>query len=277
MLEAKDKLSVEDFIDIQTDQKSKMAEKFTGFFIQKIEEDQITNSTGKEALNILKNWNYELNSESPAASVFEYLYYNIVKGLTADELGEDLYVEFNEKKILIRNLMEGIIKNSHSDWTDNITTEPEENFGDIVTEAFIRTVDQLSYELGRNPADWNWGKLHKITLYHPIGKIKLIPGLFGLNSDTYPVGGSFHTVCPYTYPYMSPREVNNGASHRHIFSLSDWNNSLTVIPAGTSGIPASKYFCDQTELYVNNKYHHDYFSRDMVVESLKYNMIISGK
>ena len=277
MLKAKDKFSVEDFVNIQTDQKSKMAEKFTGIFIQAIKEDQLVDVSDKEAFALLKNWNYKLNKESSAATVFEYLYYYILKELTSDELGEELSDELNKKKILVKNLMEGIMINNYSEWVDNINTERVENFSDIVTEAFLLTIDHLSNEMGKNTTDWNWGEIHEITLYHPIGKLKFIPELFGLNSGTYSVGGSYHTVAPFSYPYMSPEEVNHGASHRHIFSISDWDKSLTVIPTGTSGIPASKYFCDQTPLYINNEYHHDYFSRSLVLNSAKYKMNITGK
>jgi penicillin amidase len=59
--------------------------------------------------------------------------------------------------------------------------------------------------------------------------------------------------------------------------LADWDESLTVIPTGVSGIPSSAHYCDQTELYVKNEYHPDHFSRDLVEKNAKYQMIIKGK
>ncbi|MEI8115356.1 MAG: penicillin acylase family protein, partial [Bacteroidia bacterium] len=88
----------------------------------------------------------------------------------------------------------------------------------------------------------------------------------------FPVGGSFHTVGPYENPLNKNSEVNHGASERHIFNTSDWDLSLTVIPTGTSGIPASDHYCDQTSAYVTNKYHSDYVTRAKVEGASKYRM-----
>ncbi|MDH5386545.1 MAG: penicillin acylase family protein, partial [Candidatus Aminicenantes bacterium] len=93
----------------------------------------------------------------------------------------------------------------------------------------------------------------------------------------YEVGGSFHTVCPYVYLLNEPFEVTNGASHRHIYSLSNWDESLTILPTGVSGIPASPHYCDQTRLYLENHYRSDYFSKELIQKNARYQMIIKGK
>lgn len=62
--------------------------------------------------------------------------------------------------------------------------------------------------------------------------------------------------------------------HRHIFDLSNWDNSITVIPTGTSGIQASNFYLDQTELYINKKYHADPFSKTEVEKAAKFKMKI---
>jgi penicillin amidase len=49
--------------------------------------------------------------------------------------------------------------------------------------------------------------------------------------------------------------------------------SLSVIPTGTSGVPASDHYCDQTALYINGEYHNDMFSKELVIRSAKYTMI----
>ena len=68
-------------------------------------------------------------------------------------------------------------------------------------------------------------------------------------------------------------EVSHGASHRHIYTLDNWDNSLTVIPTGNSGIPASDHYCDQTEMYINGQYHEDYFSEELVKKNTEYKML----
>ena len=123
------------------------------------------------------------------------------------------------------------------------------------------TVQYLTAKLGADMALWEWGKLHTFQLAHPMGKVKMLDKALGLNKGPYEMPGSFHTICPYSYSWGNLYNVNHGASHRHIFDVANWDNSKTVIPTGVSGIPASKYYCNQTEMYIHNKYHKDNFSK----------------
>jgi penicillin amidase len=94
----------------------------------------------------------------------------------------------------------------------------------------------------------------------------MLDRIFHLNKGPYMVGGSFHTVCPYSYPLTgAPDGINHGASQRHIYVTGDWDKSFTVIPTGESGVPASDYYGNQTPLYTSGKYHRDYFSKDLVI------------
>ena len=126
---------------------------------------------------------------------------------------------------------------------------------------------------GEDPAKWQWGDLHKVALYHPMGSVDIVQKLFKVNSELYPIGGSWHTVCPYSYPVGSSYVTNHGASERHIFDPSDWDASLTVIPTGNSGIPSADHYLDQTDLYVNNQFHRDHFSREAVEANWKYKAV----
>ena len=128
--------------------------------------------------------------------------------------------------------------------------------------------------MGINQKDWKWGDNHMITLKHPLSSVNILDRVLHLSRGPFEVGGSHHTVCPYAYDYMDPATINHGASHRHIFDLSDWNKSLTVIPTGTSGVPASRHYCDQATLYVKNDYHRDLFTAGDIQLAAKYHMVI---
>ena len=97
--------------------------------------------------------------------------------------------------------------------------------------------------------------------------------MFKPNLGPYAIGGSFHTVAPYSYPVGKNYLVNHGASQRHVFSTANWDESKTVIPTGTSGIPASPYYGNQTELYLNFKYHDDAFTKEAVELRMKYKAV----
>jgi penicillin amidase len=277
LLTEKEKLSVDDFKRIQADNRSKMAEKFVPFFLQYCFAQDFTDQKYLQGLELVRKWDFDYPRESAAASVFEAWYWRIYTNLASDEMG-DLLSKFESEKTLVKNFMENILANPQSGWCDNIsTTGSKEALQDIITASFMEAFDYLENALGKKPGDWQWGSLHTFTIKHPMAQVKLIDKLFGLSRGPYPVPGSFHTVGPYSYPFFEPAEVNHGASHRHIFNMGDLDRSETVIPTGTSGVPGSPYFCDQTELYVNNKYHADYISREKVEKAGKYRITVTSK
>ena len=91
------------------------------------------------------------------------------------------------------------------------------------------------------------------------------------------MGGSFHTVSPYKYNFFNPDEIVHGSSHRSIYDLSNWDGCISVIPTGISGICGSKFYCDQTTLYVKGDYHADPFSDEDVREKAVYTMVFSPR
>lgn len=278
MLTEKEKLTVADFQNIQTDFKAKMAEGLVPEIVAELQKNDGWNEYEMQALNLLASWDYVMSPESAAASVFEVFYINFTKNLTYDELGDTLYTGFIKNKILVRNLIENVWRNKGTSWCDNqLTTETKETFADMVVKSFRETVQFLTEEAGKSPENWQWGKLHTITLKHPMGKVKLLDFVFNLNKGPYAVGGSFHTVSPYAYSFTNLFHATHGASHRHIYSAANWDESLVVIPTGTSGIPASPHYCDQTKNYITGKYYTDYFSRSIVGKNTQYTMKITGK
>jgi penicillin amidase len=270
-------LSIDDFKRMHGDFKSKHVERFLGDIITILKETDDLNESEKKVFAILSSWNGVLSKENTAATIFEHMYMVMVKNLVEDELGETLYRRYLGDKTLIRNLMANTWKNKNSQWCDNIHTKRKETFNDWIRASFKDTIRLLQAKLGSNPDKWQWGKLHKLILRHPLGRIKLLDMLFNFNRGPFGVGGSFHTVCPYSYSLRNPFISDFGASHRHIYSTANWDESQTVIPTGTSGIPSSPFYCDQTKLYIENKYHNDFFSKPLVVKNAKFKMMISGK
>lgn len=274
LLSQKRKITIQDYIDLQADQKSKMAEKFTPVFLQALEGAELA-ASGQKALERLRAWDYELDTESIGATLFEYLYYQVARELALDEMGEELFEEFINKKGMVKNFMENILAHPESPWCDKVhTSEKTENYSELVRIAFQEALKQIGVAMGVDQDEWQWGHIHTLKLEHPLSSVQIIDRLLRLSRGPFPVGGSHHTVCPYAYDYMDPSTVDHGASHRHIYDLSDWDQSLTVIPTGTSGVPASRHYCDQTDLYINNAYHRDHYDRERVMQSARYHMVI---
>lgn len=275
MLEEKEKLGIDDFKAMQADFKSKTAEKMTPIFVAALQIETNWSVTEKDALKKLTEWNYELNKESEAASIFEILYRETMMNLVKDDLSPELFKGIQGQKMLLQNLLINILDDKNSAWIDRLNTAKKESFEDIIVLSFKNTVDELVNKLGEDVEQWDWGKIHSFTIRHPLGVVPILDNVLKLNRGPFEMPGSYHTVCPYSYSFNNLYKANHGASHRHIYDTSNWNNSETVIPTGTSGIPSSDFYLDQTQMYINNQYHADAFSKKEVQKAAKFEKILN--
>ncbi|MFO7708675.1 MAG: penicillin acylase family protein [Desulfobacterales bacterium] len=275
MLDGKDRLSVEDFRRMQADWKSAMVADMRPDITASLERAQDLSALEKRCSQILAAWDGVMTPDSAAAAVFEVFCVNLLPNLLADELGDDLFQDFLDQKQVVDLAVQRLWRDKASAWYDNVATaDRREGFDDVVRKSFADAVAWLQKKLGDDPAAWHWGDIHQLTLNHPLGSVKVLDRVFSLNRGPYPAGGAKHTVSPYQYKYTDPYKVYHGASHRHIYTPEDWDASLTVIPTGTCGVPASPHYCDQTALYLENRYHPDHFSKDKVTQNAKYQMTL---
>ncbi|HYW95958.1 MAG TPA: penicillin acylase family protein, partial [Bacteroidales bacterium] len=273
-LTAKEKLTVEDFKRIQSNQNSMWAQKLVPFFTS-VMADKIRNEPGQaqKAYQLLQEWDYEMGTGSVPSTIFEQFYVEFLYAMFHDELGDELYNRLISQDLLAAYLIDKVRRTGKSVWFDNVNTpEKVETAGDIAITAIDSTVAKLQARLGNDMSQWEWGKVHTLTLKHPLGSVKILDRIFSLNRGPYSVGGSYHTVSPYSYPLNDLFHANHGSSHRHIYVAGDWDRSQVIIPTGISGIPASPYYCSQTESYLNYIYKTDYFSEEGVNNHKSYTM-----
>jgi acyl-homoserine lactone acylase PvdQ len=50
-----------------------------------------------------------------------------------------------------------------------------------------------------------------------------------------------------------------------------------IIPTGISGIPASKYYCDQIDMFLNNEFKKDLWLEQDIVSKAAYQMVFMRK
>jgi penicillin G amidase len=275
MLEEKEKLGVEDFKVMLADFKSKAVEEYIDDLVQILSLQTDLSSNERKAMEMLAAWDMVLTKESSEASIFEQFYQTFIRNILVDEMGEDLYREFGGG--LIRNMFDRIWKNPESSWVNNIHTDEFETFEEMVVMSFRETIQWLEVNMGADPDTWKWGEIHQLGIKHPMGSVKILDRIFGLNKGPFPVGGSFHTVNPKAYSFHNPYAVLHGASQRHIFNMGNMKESYVVIPTGTSGIPASKYYVNQIEMFINNQYKKDLWLKQDVMAGAKYHAIFSPR
>jgi len=270
MLEEKEVYGIEDFKRMVTDQHSDYARLVTPYILRLNDSTDALTSTETLALKTLSNWDYDMNPSMIAPTLFEFFRSSFKRNLLADELGTlyDQLWDICSEYYVYRILTEG-----PDEWVDNVSTSEVETIDDIVFKSFREGIASLIKEYGKDPGQWLWGKIHTITFMHPLGSVKILGSLFNLNSDTFPVGGNDHTVCPY-FTYKPDFKAVNGASMRCIYNTADWDESYSVVPGGASGIPGSEFYLSQVQTFLKGEFYKDHFSDEAVLSSAKYTLVL---
>jgi penicillin G amidase len=272
MLNETEKHSVESFKKMHADQLSAFARRLTPVYI-----DVLTGNvegTAAQALEVLTHWDYQMDKCLAAPLIYEQTYIELMRVLYRDELGEETFAQVTGNNILARYHIYTLAETLESAWCDDVTTPgTTETFSDNIVQAFHAAVDTLVKLAGEEVNDWAYGDIHTLTIEHPMGGVDIVKKLFDPNIGPYAAGGSFHTVAPFSYPLGKDYGATHGASQRHVYTTANWDDSWTVIPTGTSGVPASPYYGNQTALYMNFGYHEDLFSREAVDRNMKYRAV----
>lgn len=276
LLESKSSLTIEDFRRIQNDETSGFAGEWREELLSILSGPVKRDESYIEALSLLKEWDLVLDRTSGGAALFMQFYKELQENIYADELGEEFYSQYLSYSMLGQFALQRLWQKRESSWCDDIgTVGQKESFEELVVLSFKDAVDSLKRSQGNDPARWRWGSMHRLKLKHPLGTVKLLDLLFNFDRGPFEVGGGLDTVNNFSFKLNEGFNATHGASHRHLYSLADWDSSLTVIPTGTSGIAASPHYCDQSRLYSEQGYHNDYFSEEKVIENAAYKMVLS--
>ncbi len=202
----------------------------------------------------LENWNGEYSLDSTSPTLFHRCEYYVVKNAMEDELGTEMFNQFLDTHLFKRQIAWGA-KMDNGKWWDNIHTEDVvETRKDIVLKSFADAWESLVNDLGPDPSQWTWDKVHTLEHQHPIGQVESLRKYF--NVGPFPVEGTREVINNLSFPYDGTGyyKVSSGPSTRRIIDFSDIENSISILPTGQSGNPFSKHYKDQAEMYVKGEF-----------------------
>jgi len=269
MIKEKDKLGVEDFKKIMSDQLDLLARDWVPIILKSLSKRKLS-KLENSAFEKLKKWNYVDNANMVAPAIFNVFLVDLLKNTFEPRLGPELYEQYvgNDKNIPC-NVLREIIGKGKSVWFDNPNTPKTEDMNDIFVKSFKSAVSSLKNKLGNNVDDWKWGEIHTLTIKHPFGKKSAFLGYF-FNLGPFPVDGSLFTVSPSPFHISKPYGAYAGGTLRQIVDFSDMKKSLQIIPAGISGNVMSPHYSDQLKLWLSNKFHAFLLNRKDVDKNKKY-------
>jgi len=164
---------------------------------------------------ILKGWNGQMELGQPAPVLAELFYRQVRRRLAERAAGRSMpRLSFRGSAAAIHHLIE----TKPPGWFDS--------WDDMLASALKDAIDQARRQYGSTPSKWNWGNENRTLAAHPIARgISLIAPY--LNIGPYPVSGSSQSV-----------KQSGGRvlpSMRFIADLSNWDQSLLILPSGQSG------------------------------------------
>jgi penicillin amidase len=210
------------------------------------------NGTQARVYDALLAWDgsHELTSTEP--TVFYRFLYHVGELALRDELGEWLH-PFFDHACFKRNMARWLRRDA-SPWWDNRATPARETRTQVLTEAFRRAVADLEKQLGPDPADWRWERVHTLTHQHPLALVGPVLARY-LNVGPMPVPGGRETLNNLDFFIDSTGlyPVVYGPALRRVVDFADVAHGTSVLPTGQSGHRASPHYADQSDLFAQGK------------------------
>lgn len=263
----KDIWSIEELKEIHNDNTSPFYDLEVGFLLAELKPDILQKYP--ELINEIKNWNGYFGKKLIAPTIFETWKRQVAIGILEDELGINKFISFF-KIGKFTHFMHYIFRTPKSTWWDNIkTADKVEGPSDIISSAFLKTVNQLELQLGSDWKTWKWGKLHTLEFVHPLGRAKYLDKIFNLGP--FPVNGNRGIVnAMASKKWDQAYKVTSGPSTRRVVVMDEPNFSWGIIPTGNSGHILDPHNKDQMELYINGKYRKQYMNLNLAETNSPY-------
>ena len=117
-----------------------------------------------------------------------------------------------------------------------------------ISRALTRGVAVLFSRLGDDPDAWVWDRVHRAVPRHTLSAA--YPELNGrLDPPAIPHSGDGDTPLQGGYSPATFATVTSLSVARYSYDTANWDDSLWVVPLGSSGHPGSPHYYDQSETW----------------------------
>ncbi|NMB82287.1 MAG: penicillin acylase family protein [Ignavibacteria bacterium] len=284
LLKSRNLHSVKDFENYQMDFYSPYAKEIVPYILNAFKDAKITDNNLKIALELLNNWNFEMDASSQVPTIYLHFFHQLIKNIFEDELGNDLLKEYVILANVPYRIIQKYLKGNSSPFFDNIKTPQVETRDDIIRQSLVDALIELESKFGKEISSWQWGSIHKVKFKHMFsGASSILDKLIDIGP--YEIGGDgttvFNTEYSFSEIYEKDRDFSKprrsepyqnilGPSMRYIFDFGDSDYLQMILPTGQAGHFRNPHYKDMTDMWLKGKYKRIPLNEENFIKSSKH-------
>lgn len=206
----------------------------------------------KRALDLLANWNGEMNEHLPEPLLYSAWLRALQTRLIRDEIGP-LANEFDHiEPLFIERVFRDV--DGASVWCDVIQSAPKETCTDIARLALDDALVWVGETYGNALESLRWGDAHQATHDHAVlGEVPVLRYFVNIRQST---SGGDNTMMRGRSSGRDPFPFHNvhGAGYRGVYDFADPDSSVFVISTGQSGHFLSRHYDNLGVLWRRGEY-----------------------
>jgi penicillin amidase len=195
-----------------------------------------------KALELLRDWNFELSAGSAAGALFEVWW--------AHHLRQAILRQAVGNPHLLPLLGAGDVA-AALDHLDRMAEHGDPSLSVLLSETLEVAYAACEDRMGADSTAWSWGCVHEAFFEHPVGRANAEARKFDVGP--IPIGGSDSTPMNGMYRPNDFR-LAIGASFRMVVDVGEWDNSYCVNTPGQSGDPRSPHYRDLASIWAESSY-----------------------
>nr|MDJ0823802.1 penicillin acylase family protein [Paracoccaceae bacterium] len=208
--------------------------------------------TRQRALDLLANWNGEMNEHLPEPLIYAAWLRALQERLIRDDLGpladafthvEPLFIERVYRNVAGANI-----------WCDIIRSARQESCTDIARLALDDALVWIDEHHGGALESLRWGDAHQATHDHTVlGEVPILRYFVNIRQST---SGGDHTLQRGMTSGRDPAPFQNvhGAGYRGVYDFADPDSSVFITATGQSGHFLSRHYDDLGQLWRRGEY-----------------------
>lgn len=216
------------------------------------------NPTAEQARQLLLQWNFVMDKDSPAAAIYM---------AWEKKLSRSLYFEAVPE--VTRKHIRSVALSRVIDWLQHPEKHWKKGAAEMRNQLLIlslnEAVKQLTDKLGADLTQWKYGQAnyHHVLIKHPMSNAVNDAARKILEAGPAPRAGNAST------PGMTTNSDNQsaGASFRMVVDVSNWDGAMFTNTPGQSGDPKSPYYRNLFDRWANDQHFPVYFTPEKIATS----------